>query len=395
MENIKQNRITTHDLPAKYEHAGSTKPVPLDVKPVCDICKKSFGNMDSLKRHKIALHSQIRDYKCNMCEYAASRKYQLNNHTVKIHGHELSGLADTVFVVVNDFTIGSKELENGQGPLSIANEMSVKIEPKELNKGNSRTKSESHSCDLCGLNFATKGAVLEHKKNAHFNIKECSVFLSKINPKYEKKYSPNVSKRDGEARIGNALASKGKTIPAVDLEKSSSSNVKDFRCDTCGYVSREKSKIEIHKRAVHDKIKDQYCDVCDKAFFHSQSMNRHMRRVHGKVKDYICNLCEHQVSTKLMLKVHKLNAHGEDHDIRYFKCEICKYSTYEKSRLTIHLRAVHDRIKSHMCDICNQAFAHSQTLNRHKQSESHKKKVHNKTQVDMDEELDDSNKFRT
>ena len=222
------------------------------------------------------------------------------------------------------------------------------------------------TCSECGFTFSTSENLMIHLKNIH------SKNFTEIQDTFEldKSALPDDPK---DVKLGikkwECDICGYSPIRRADLQshiKKVHSTIKAFKCDFCEYASNDKRNITIHEKAVHLKIKDCICKICDQAFSHSQTLNRHMRTQHGTLKEYNCNLCDHGVSTRLMLEMHKVKAHGEEDNLKYFKCDFCEYETYEKSRLTTHIRVVHNKIKDYKCDICNKVFGHSQTLNRHK-----------------------------
>ena len=145
--------------------------------------------------------------------------------------------------------------------------------------------------------------------------------------------------------------------------------VKRYKCDTCEFASYERRKVIMHRRAVHDKIKDFICDICNQAFTLSHDLNKHRAKKHGIVPNYKCELCEHTESTLFMLKMHIKKAHG----VVMYKCEKCEFKSSNKKRLIIHDRAVHEKLKDHVCDICNQTFSRLDTLTRHMREQQHAK----------------------
>ena len=56
-------------------------------------------------------------------------------------------------------------------------------------------------------------------------------------------------------------------------------------CDECGSTLSTKEKLEVHKKAVHQKIRNFQCDQCPLAFFYKNQRDQHVQRVHLKVKD--------------------------------------------------------------------------------------------------------------
>ena len=141
----------------------------------------------------------------------------------------------------------------------------------------------------------------------------------------------------------------------------------NFKCDMCPYKSN-KHQLERHVKAVHikgdGKFKYFKCGQCDHASPFRNALLRHVKAVHEKIKDHICREgCGYAATEPSTLKRHicPLKVKRE----KNIKCDQCSFATADKSTLKRHVKAIHDKIRDHICKECGFAAAERNNLNRH------------------------------
>lgn len=380
----------------------------------CDICGLSFVQKSSLFKHKYIIHFKIKKCKVLLTKInSKNEKYERNsNDTPKqTEGRLLRARDHRIKYVETEVEMeeeAERKFKEERGREQRAREIPEQKEEKIQKKGDNTARmakkieivhAKDSPCPECGFLFSTGDNLEIHLRNIHPEYFEESVSNEFVNQRNRdhKDYDLHGDVVDldvnGYVKVWKCDICDYSFFKRHDLKshvKTVHNGIKYFKCDLCGYTSIQKRDLKVHKKAVHYKIKDCICDICEEAFSHSQTLNRHKRTVHDKVKDYICNLCEYAVSTKLMLTLHKINAHGEEKNIQYFQCEICGYKSYEKRKVDIHRRAVHDKIRSYICNICKKTFSHSQNLNRHKNAK-HSENVTRQGKVEDDEVIASGN----
>ena len=111
---------------------------------------------------------------------------------------------------------------------------------------------------------------------------------------------------------------------------------------------------------------DNKCPECLCDFATHGSMMRHKKTVHDKVKSHQCDLCEKCYTQASSLKAHRL----QHKDKKPWKCW-CGKAYSESMTLKYHQKMKHDNGEAigikHPCDICGKEFRHMSAVKAHKQ----------------------------
>ena len=99
----------------------------------------------------------------------------------------------------------------------------------------------------------------------------------------------------------------------------------------CGSKLNKKNHLEINM-TTHSDIKGFKCDQCGKTYYHSSSLRSHMT-THSGSKKYECDQCDKKFNHKGNLKVHMTTHTG----IKGFKCDQCGKKYYHSSSLRCHV----------------------------------------------------------
>ena len=49
------------------------------------ICSKGFTANESMNGHVVAVHEEIKPFKCEICDYSCSVKRNMNKHIARVH----------------------------------------------------------------------------------------------------------------------------------------------------------------------------------------------------------------------------------------------------------------------------------------------------------------------
>ena len=140
-------------------------------------------------------------------------------------------------------------------------------------------------------------------------------------------------------------------------------------CDICGHVFSSKSKLQDHRKHIHDKDFDFVCHICAEPKHNKSKLEQHLIVAHGQgERKFKCDTCDSKFTTNYMLKQHVESHHAKT---TLYRCEQCPKTFWLKSYLKTHVRMIHENYRPHKCDICQQGFYYKRDL------VSHKKHVHN------------------
>ena len=198
-------------------------------------------------------------------------------------------------------------------------------------KGTKNAKS-SWECNLCHYTTVKKSILLRHCKTAHTNVKDFNCNLCQ--------YSTNTK------------------MSILHHYKTAHTNMKDFKCDLCEYSTNWKKELQRHSKAVHLNIKEYKCDQCTKEFTQKGHMLSHKRMIHEGIKEYQCDKCSFGSNTRYKLEQHKREVHDQ---IKAHACEDCEFSTSIPSNLLKHKRVVH----MNQCEKCDFACKEKRDMVRH------------------------------
>ena len=103
------------------------------------------------------------------------------------------------------------------------------------------------------------------------------------------------------------------------------------------------------------------CRHCGKMFAYQSDLKIHIKAVHDQIRDHVCEICAKGFLTSSALNMHKLTHTGE----KKFPCHICGKAFRSKDYLIQHTRQ-HTGEKPHSCEICGKAFAYPSALSNHR-----------------------------
>lgn len=105
------------------------------------------------------------------------------------------------------------------------------------------------------------------------------------------------------------------------------------------------------------------CETCGKSFNRRSRLTLHIRYVHEGAEPFMCTVCN-----KALLRKEDVQRHHIVHSgVKAHECPICKKKFAMKSSLKIHL-LTHTKEPPRACDECGRAFIRQDCLLRHMRS---------------------------
>lgn len=145
-----------------------------------------------------------------------------------------------------------------------------------------------------------------------------------------------------------------------------SSFIEEFLCCDCGNKYRTKSGLRKHRVLKHSDNQPYKC--CGKSYVERSSLEAHQRAHHDK-KKLECGKCNETFTRKSALNRHMIS-HGNT-EKKEFTCTICKQDFLRRDELVDHIKGVHEKAKRFSCTICSKKYVWRASLCRHL-SKSHK-----------------------
>lgn len=113
------------------------------------------------------------------------------------------------------------------------------------------------------------------------------------------------------------------------------------------------------------------CEICSRKFVNGKTLSKHVKAVHNKIKPFICNVCGKKMARKASLIIHMRQHTGE----KPLHCKVCKFSTRDPSVLHKH-QLRHEKTEKLKCKHCDFSCIQTSAYKRHMRlnhSEEYKK----------------------
>ena len=302
--------------------------------------------------------------------------------------------------IANDNDKTHKNYQNNFNGSS--NNESQLIKEETIDFTESSKLSEESVCPECDFVFSTRKNLEIHRQNVHPKLEPSNVTDKEISnikdqdiisrneadnesiadkkykcPKWPLDFHHNNLARHITAahnKIRNNICQEcGKAFSSKDSLSEHKASVHNLggKCEKCPFKTDNKTKMKIHRASVHKidlGMKKLKCGKCSYETFRSGHLNDHIRSVHEKIRTHLCEKCDYSTGHKQSLKIHRASAHNMDVGMKKWKCEKCPYETFKVGCLYRHIRSVHDKIRSHICEECDYATSQMVNLKRHKRS---------------------------
>ncbi|XP_072013887.1 uncharacterized protein [Amphiura filiformis] len=135
-----------------------------------------------------------------------------------------------------------------------------------------------------------------------------------------------------------------------------------FKCKLCGYDFKRASPFHKHLVRRHDEVvkidKPFVCLECGKKFPNYKSLASHAHCHQSKPVGNVLRTykCDHPGCGMTFKTRERLNYHGINHTGRQHMCSWCGLRFMTQGNLSIHINAVHLKIKPYQCSHCEKTF---------------------------------------
>jgi hypothetical protein len=142
---------------------------------------------------------------------------------------------------------------------------------------------------------------------------------------------------------------------------------RNLKCQYCLKLFKWKSSVTKHRDNKFCNQKLTYpllspCYFCGKPFSKRVDLNVHMKTVHLKESSRLCNLCRKYFSSTAAINRHIRSVHLLE---RNYKCQLCSKKLSSYANLNQHIQSVHTKEKTFKCYFCPKSFVNFGGLRRH------------------------------
>ena len=317
----------------------------------CNICKKSFHQLQSLKNHNNVVHrsKETLDHTCEQCDKSFITKHYLYKHIRSVHSEQQFSCDQCSYI--------------GKTKAYLSRHV------------NETHKSERFDCSVCGTQLKHKETLEKHFKTVHGKVKHINC------PHCEYKSSRNEHMQMHIDAVHLGLRPFKCDLCDKDFiqkthlrthQKNVHQKVQDtrFQCDECSKVYKSNRQLRIHVESVHLKMKQLHCEVCGKGCNSNQELNRHSF-VHKEYSErpYECSDCSKRFCSEHELKSHQntcqLSKVERNALIKQDPKNYCNLCSKFYAKLEQHQRRNHSSEKKFHCEICGYGVNSLQELSRH------------------------------
>lgn len=142
-----------------------------------------------------------------------------------------------------------------------------------------------------------------------------------------------------------------------------------YKCDQCTKVTKTQAALDKHKIRHIPKPNRKYeCEHCDRVFYARENLKSHTRIHIPREQRYIfpCDVCGAKFTTRSAVSGHKRAVHEK---LKRFVCDLCGYACGTRGELVQH-RAIHSDAKEFHCKLCPKSFKTCSNLKAHMDTHS-------------------------
>jgi len=311
----------------------------------CKVCKfwfykNSLGT--HMKTHGEKVKSARIGIKCKFCGDSFENKFNLYNHTKKIHKSE------AIKCQISHCRIYFKTKE----------QMKEHFENTHRN-----------NCNFCQLSFHNQFLLLSHLRKTHLE-KKCKfskcVFYTDSKEDLAKHLK---QKHDKDDFLLTECVFCGKNF--VDPENMTR-HVYTFHSETaikcakprCFYFAKSAEDLEQHKKEKHPKVerhkKTIVCLYCRKTIWDKATYASHIKQLHSRE----AIRCANRVCFTFFKSESERQKHHEEKHVGKYNCALCDYKGFKKDYVRKHFKQ-HHLPKDKKCPRCPKMFSCGYVLKAH------------------------------
>ena len=381
-QEIVRKKLTDKSEQDEVMKAQELRTEKIQVSKTPSIDKKSKANQIDKKSRANQIDKKL---KCPHCDLPFSRRFRLHLHIIKYHRN--SGSIDEESSSKDDDLIKTDDSSsNGNVEKSI-----IKSEIQDMENQNSDILYADNSLDEAHDQTSS-----EQKDDEKSNFKNV-IIKSEKNEKLDLVSNKTITKNYC-AMCDKTFSRKNNFIWHINgIHR----NIKPYACTKCPSKYARKFSLKRHVKKVHIKLEKTENMALQKHFLkvkHDENsienfkkVNKSFKKSKGGKSNFV-EVTHDQTSKeeKICIKSEKLenldlvNEKNNNNGIPGQYCTVCDKTFSKPLGLTLHINAVHKKLKPHVCIICQTKFARKHHLIRH--IEFVHKNMQNVTKNEIDQE---------
>lgn len=374
---------------------------------ICWYCEQSFPTKFFLSAHIKLEHGRLLYsnpeliwYACKICcNKLYMRSQDIVKHLRNIHGQIGLSSMQTVDYIVHSLQDITSLCEKCNEECILAKTCAKHKEKKrrhqseELDWHDSKVPADCelhtcHTCQKCDLSFDQCSRLWSHMFSEHRTncytftcnlcvdmevaVKNVTFLTRHMYKRHKKSIKLEMTPRNDELKKRCKVSVDGSEMFKCEECGAHLKNIWSLRehmmihtgekphiCQACQKSFRNRGKLNVHYRRVHEQIRTHQCNHCGRAFSDKSNLTVHIR-THTAEKKYMCELCGAEFAQWATLYNHKF----KHNDVK-FKCTYCEKVYKNPSNLQRHIKT-HTDSSLYICEICGKDFGTARYLKRHK-----------------------------
>uniref|UniRef100_A0A1B0D5V3 Uncharacterized protein n=1 Tax=Phlebotomus papatasi TaxID=29031 RepID=A0A1B0D5V3_PHLPP len=246
---------------------------------------------------------------------------------------------------------------------------------KKITRGNS-TKKEvldeiiakfvNLNCELCTASFTVFEDLKQHYCDAHSQVG----YVRCCNTRFERRQRLvehvhfHVDPKSFECQeCGKAFKFRNHLQEHLSIHIPP--DQRQFKCDQCPKSYTKLCRLTAHQKVhVPPEEREHICPQCNKAFSTGSVMRSHIKIVHERCQTKVCEFCARIFKTKEAFVAHQIN-HMEQKPPKV-QCEYCGKKFKQRPGLLRHMLRHKNPNQAFQCDICSRTTTTKRALYMHK-----------------------------
>ena len=325
----------------------------------CALCQKIFEYEPLLNIHYHQYHDiKNRKYSIKCDDATSANSMILRKNDVK-KDKIIQDVKSCHVMTVHEGKITKQSYKCEQCP-----DLEFRLKKELVNHNIKVHDIKDHVCQQCSKKFSKLNTLERHIKQVHEGIRthQCSKCDEKFAFKFQLKDHMAVIHKIGEGvETFQCSECERKYLKKYDLDyhvmtvHEGKNTKQSYKCQQCPDLEfRLKKEYSQHNFRVHGE-KSSMCQQCGKSFSEPRALLRHMRQVHEGIRTHQCEKCDEKFGFKFQLKDHMAVIHEIGEVVETFQCSECERKYLKKSDLEYHVMTVHEgknTKQSYKCEQC-------------------------------------------